>query len=586
MYETQRLATEHTLAAHDGETLFYRHWPATTASEGAIVLFHRGHEHGGRMAHLVDELNLPQFDVFAWDARGNGLSGGARGDSPSFGTSVRDVDTFIQHIVNHHAIALDRIAVVGQSVGAVLVAAWLHDYAPVVRAAVLASPAFSVKLYVPFAVTGLALMHRLFGNFFVNSYVKANLLTHDPNRIHTFKTDPLITRPISVRQLLGLYATSSRVVADAAAITVPVQMFVSGADWVVRTQPQYDFYQRLSSPLKELHTQEGFYHDTLGERDRAPVVAKMRTFLLNRFSQPLSRKSLLDEHKAGPTYEEAQRISQPLAPLSVRGLYWLSQKLSIRLGGFLSDGIKLGHETGFDSGSSLDYVYRNQAAGRWGIGALIDRAYLNAIGWRGIRQRKVHMEAILSKAFALVQQSGQAVRLTDIACGHGRYVLDAIATASIQPEAVRLRDFSPLNVEKGRQLIAQRGLEGFATFEQGDAFSPDSIASLDIEPNIAIVSGLYELFPDNDAVLRSLKALAEKLPDGAYFAYTGQPWHPQLEMIARCLTSHRAGLAWVMRRRTQAEMDMLVEQAGFVKLEQRIDEWGIFTVSLAQRRRA
>jgi hypothetical protein len=38
-----------------------------------------------------------------------------------------------------------------------------------------------------------------------------------------------------------------------------------------------------------------------------------------------------------------------------------------------------------------------------------------------------------------------------------------------------------------------------------------------------------------------------------------------------------------MRRRTQVEMDHLVEAAGFHKLEQRVDEWGIFTVSLAQR---
>jgi hypothetical protein len=41
-----------------------------------------------------------------------------------------------------------------------------------------------------------------------------------------------------------------------------------------------------------------------------------------------------------------------------------------------------------------------------------------------------------------------------------------------------------------------------------------------------------------------------------------------------------------MRRRTQAEMDQLVEQTGFRKVAQRIDDWGIFTVSLAQRVRA
>ena len=39
----------------------------------------------------------------------------------------------------------------------------------------------------------------------------------------------------------------------------------------------------------------------------------------------------------------------------------------------------------------------------------------------------------------------------------------------------------------------------------------------------------------------------------------------------------------MMRRRTQAEMDQLVESAGFRKVDQLIDEWGIFSVSLAQR---
>ena len=58
----------------------------------------------------------------------------------------------------------------------------------------------------------------------------------------------------------------------------------------------------------------------------------------------------------------------------------------------------------------------------------------------------------------------------------------------------------------------------------------------------------------------------------------------QGELIARALTSHRGGQAWVMRRRTQAEMDQLVEAAGFEKIEQRIDECGIFTVSLARRK--
>ena len=171
----------------------------------------------------------------------------------------------------------------------------------------------------------------------------------------------------------------------------------------------------------------------------------------------------------------------------------------------------------------------------------------------------------------------------DIAAGHGRYVLEALAAAARTPDSILLRDFSLLNVEAGRQLIATKDLTAIARFEQADAFDEKAIAMVDPKPTLGVVSGLYELFSDNALVRRSLTGLAAAIPSGGYLIYTGQPWHPQIEMIARALTSHRERQAWIMRRRTQAEMDQLVAAAGFRKLEQRIDEWGIFTVSLAVR---
>ena len=211
----KRVAQEKTFRTHDGVELFYRYWPAAEKPRGAILLFHRGHEHSGRMAHLADELDLPDFALFAWDARGQGRSPGERGYSPSLADSVRDIQTFTTHIAEVHGIPLERTAVIAQSVGAVLASTWVHDYAPPIRALVLASPAFKVKLYVPFARPGLKLMQRLRGKFFVNSYVKARFLTHDPQRIASYDTDPLITRPIAVNILLDLYETAERIVADA-----------------------------------------------------------------------------------------------------------------------------------------------------------------------------------------------------------------------------------------------------------------------------------------------------------------------------------------------------------------------------------
>lgn len=73
---SMRSCVERTFQTHDGVDLFYRHWPSTGQRRGCVVMFHRGHEHSGRMAHLVDELDMPDYDFFAWDARGHGKSPG------------------------------------------------------------------------------------------------------------------------------------------------------------------------------------------------------------------------------------------------------------------------------------------------------------------------------------------------------------------------------------------------------------------------------------------------------------------------------------------------------------------------------
>ena len=571
-----------TFRTTDGTELFYRYRPASNGSnDKAIVLFHRGHEHSGRMMFVADELGFDDFAYFAWDARGHGHSPGERGDSPSIGTSVADVQDFIQHIQQEYGIAAQNIAVIAQSVGAVLVSAWLHDYAPKIRCAVLASPAFKVKLYVPFARMGLKLMQKWRGNFFVNSYVKSHYLTHNLERQHSYNNDTLITRAISVRILLGLYAIAERVVADAQAITVPTQLLISGDDWVVHHQPQHDFYNRLGSHIKERHVLAGFYHDTLGEQNREVAFKEMRRFLTERFAAEPQSVDMTRAHIASSSRREADELSTPLSPYSPRDAFWATYRAAMNLGARWSEGLRIGKQTGYDSGSTLDYVYRNQAQGSNAFGKLIDQYYLNAIGWRGIRQRKINIGKAIQMAYSKLHAASKPVHVLDIAAGHGRYVLDAL-TEQTRPDSVRLRDYSPINVEAGRKLIAERQLQDIVSFHEVNAYDRTNYQNLEPRPTLGIVSGLHELFPDNNVIMQSLYGLGDAIEQGGYLIYTGQPWHPQLEMIARALTSHKAGSPmWVMRRRSQQEMDQLVEQAGFQKIHQWIDEDGIFTVSLA-----
>ncbi len=574
---TAPAAASHTMRLGDGTHIFYRAWVPERPVRRALVLFHRGHEHSGRLADVVEALGLSDTAVFAWDARGHGRSDGERGHAPGFARLVRDVDEFMRHLCAAHGLAMEDISVLAHSVGAVAVTSWVHDYAPRIRSLVLVTPAFKVRLYVPFAIPGLRVVRRFKRGkpAFVTSYVKARMLTHDEEQARLYDADEHITRSISVDVLLDMHDTARRIVADAGAIRVPTLLLSGGSDWVVSTRVQRQFFEKLGSAEKRMRLFDGMYHDLLHEKERELVFEEVRAFLARDFEP---RTPLLDADRVGYTFAEYERL---LAPPSLRGIGYRAQRLAMRTGGRLSRGIRLGLKTGFDSGRTLDYVYENRARGALGIGALIDRAYLSSVGWRGIRQRKVNLERMLARAMRAVAGEDRDVRLLDIATGAGRYVLDALAAMPEINASAVLRDHTPANLEAGRALAQRMGLEN-VRFEQGDAFDPASVAAE--SANIGIVSGLYELFPDNTAVLASLRGMAQALQGGdGYLIYTGQPWHPQLEMISRVLPN-REGERWTMRRRTQEEMDDLVRAAGFEKLDMLIDDDGIFTVSLARLR--
>ena len=118
-----------------------------------------------------------------------------------------------------------------------------------------------------------------------------------------------------------------------------------------------------------------------------------------------------------------------------------------------------------------------------------------------------------------------------------------------------------------------------------DAFDSNSYQSeQDNEKfDIAIASGVFELFSDNTLPATALTGIYDSLKTDGYLLYTNQPWHPEQEFISKTLNNHR-GSDWVMRCRSQAEMDQLVNDAGFDKVAMRIDKFGIFTVSLAKKR--
>jgi alpha-beta hydrolase superfamily lysophospholipase/SAM-dependent methyltransferase len=565
--------TTHRMSSWDGAQIFYRAWCPAGPADKALILFHRGHEHSARFRDMAPALTLPGMAVFAWDARGHGHSDGERGFAPSFAALVKDAETFVRHVSHVHGIPLENMVVLGNSVGSTLVATWVHDYAPPIRGMVLGTPALRVRLYAPFALAGLRLLQWLKPNAAITSYVKARMLTHDRDQAKLYDSDPLISRTISVRVLLGLHDAAARIIRNAASIRVPTLLLSAGADFVVRKSAQKKFFAHLGSPQKAMRVYPGFFHDIFHEKDRAEPIGAAREFVQALFAGALPMTAQAQKPCLKTRVLQCVRAPVMDAAFSFARLFMRSL-------GRLSDGVRVGFRSGFDSGPMLDYVYRNRSSGRTPLGRLFDRVYLNSPGWIGIRERKLILERQLAETIARCRAGG-TVRLLDPATGGGRYIFDALAHMPGQKLELTLCDADAGSLMTARREATARGLTNVRFLER-DALQAEPIAG--VAPyDIVVVSGLYELVPSNAPVMRSLEGIARMVKPGGYLIYTNQPWHPQLAFIANVLTKAN-GERWVMRPRPQWEMDALVRGAGFERMAMDLDRQGIFTVAVAQRR--
>jgi SAM-dependent methyltransferase len=274
-------------------------------------------------------------------------------------------------------------------------------------------------------------------------------------------------------------------------------------------------------------------------------------------------------------------LTRPLPPYSLKALKYNVARFLLNTVGRLSRGIEIGWTYGFDSGVMLDHVYENKAQGRGPLGRLIDRIYLDAPGWVGIRNRGALLHAtIIDQATRIARRKGN-VELVDVACGGGRYVLGAVA--ALRDDGVnvsaRLRDYRQENVDKARANAAALGLQ--MLIERGDAFSDRDLASLG-QADIAIVSGLHEIIDDDALVRRHFDQLHAVLRPSGRLIVTVQPDHPQVEFIARVLTSH-SGRPWAMRLRCVDLIRTWAQEAGFTVETVAMEPRGIFGVLVARK---
>jgi alpha-beta hydrolase superfamily lysophospholipase len=272
----------HTTTTDDGLQLHLRHWPATAAGRGQILIVHGLGEHIERYAHVAAALAAQGWDVHGWDHRGHGRSEGRRGDIPDPEALLRDTARVIDTVRRPDA----RFALLGHSMGGLVAARFAAEALAPQPAAwsrpldglVLSSPALDAGLSAAQKLA-LALAENLAPGLVVGNGLKPEWISRDPAVVQAYVADPLVHDRITARLTRFIVDAGERVIADAPRWVLPTLLMWAGADRCVAPRGSEAFAAAAPAQVVATRPWPALYHEIFNEPEKAEVIGVLTDWL-------------------------------------------------------------------------------------------------------------------------------------------------------------------------------------------------------------------------------------------------------------------------------------------------------------------
>jgi alpha-beta hydrolase superfamily lysophospholipase len=266
----------------EGLQLHTRHWPATAAERGQLLVVHGLGEHSERYAHVAAALNAKGWDVHGWDHRGHGRSQGRRGDIPDRDALLRDTARVIDSVRRPGG----PFVLLGHSLGGVIAARFAAEALSTRPAAwsrpldglVLSSPAFNPGLS-GLQTLALAVAEKLAPGLAVGNGLKPEWISRDPAVVSAYASDPLVHDRITARLTRFIVDAGKRVIADAPAWRLQTLLMWAGDDRCVAPRGSEAFAAAAPANVVATRPWPGLYHEIFNEPEKAEVIGVLTDWL-------------------------------------------------------------------------------------------------------------------------------------------------------------------------------------------------------------------------------------------------------------------------------------------------------------------
>ena len=271
---------QHTVTTTDGLKLFVREYlPEGPAPQRNLLFIHGACEHGGRYAEFAEAATAAGWRLLIPDHRGHGLSGGMRVHVARFEEYLDDV----QRHCRHFSLAPEQTAIVGHSMGGLVVARLLESDTELATASCLLSPYLGLQIRIDFGTWFIGrILAWVWPWYRFKSRVRANDLSPDPNYLELRRTDKLIQKSITAGWFFAVQRALREVHLDAARVHTPLLAVQGDQDRIVTPQATIDWFQKISSLDRKLDVLPGRLHELLQENDRRQTAQLVLEWLGER----------------------------------------------------------------------------------------------------------------------------------------------------------------------------------------------------------------------------------------------------------------------------------------------------------------
>lgn len=251
----------------------------THSNQQALILVHGFAEHMGRYEDVAQLLSNIGFDVWAFDARGHGLSEGRCGAMPSDEALMDDLTEVFNHIAR---LTGASPVVVAHSMGGLVAALAVASQKIKPAALVLSSPALRVKMSFSQSLLLKIGLMAFKDTPFKAGAVDPNVLSHNPAVGVAYMQDKLVHRQISPRMAHFIRHGGERLMNGLADFGVPTLLMYGGDDRIVDASGSDD----LAECCKKMDVKkyDGAFHEIFNESEpmRSVILTDLTDWLKKR----------------------------------------------------------------------------------------------------------------------------------------------------------------------------------------------------------------------------------------------------------------------------------------------------------------